>query len=148
MIRTSLGLALLASALMAAPAHAQAIVDTTVDIPLSEWVGILGEWVGPLLAAAALVLVRKLPKQLADILIGMRVEQVLQKAITYAINAVAGATKDKPLSINVGNEVVATAVQYVVDHAPTWLVKWMGDGDLLREKIIARLDVEAKASLK
>lgn len=129
------------------PAIAQATADT-IQIPVGTWVDFLGSWVAPLLVAVALALVRKLPKQIGDLLLTMKVEQLLQKAIDFAINTVKDATKDKPLTVNVGNEVVAKALQYVLDHAPEWLVKWMGDADLIREKIIARLNLEPEASLK
>jgi hypothetical protein len=131
-----------------APAWAQAVVDQfRVQVPVSDLVQSLGDFIGPLLVTVALVMVRKLPKQIGDILVGMKVEQVLQRAIDFAINTVVGATKDKPLTLDVGNAVVANALQYVIDHAPGWLINWMGGTDLIREKIIARLNVEAKAAL-
>jgi len=130
-------------------ALAQAVaVDTTVEVPISSWIETAGTFVGPLLAAAALWLIRKLPEQISAILITMRVDQMLEKAISYAINATVAASKDKPLSINVGNEVVAKAVQYVIDNGPGWLIGWMGGEASIREKVIARLEVDAGTALK
>lgn len=133
-------------------AHAQAVaVDnsalTTVTIPVSEWVSASGTFVASILASLVVWLYRKLPAQIGDILKTMKVEQLLEKAVTYGINAVVGATKDKPLTINVGNQVVAQAVQYVISHGPAWLVSWMGGEAMIREKIIARLNLEADAEL-
>lgn len=129
-------------------ALAQAVaVDTTVELPIGSWVETAGAFVGPLLAAAALWLIRKLPEQISAILITMRVDQMLEKAISYAINATVAASKDRPLSINVGNEVVAKAAQYVVDNGPGWLIGWMGGYAAIREKIIARLNVEEQAAI-
>lgn len=124
------------------------VPDTIVEIPLSSWITAAGEFIGPLIGVAILWMIRFLPKQLADFLKTMRVEQLLQKAISYGINAVAGATKDKPLSINVGSEVLENAIQYVVDNGPGWLIKWAGGEAGIREKIIARMNLDAQAALK
>lgn len=128
-------------------ALAQTAEDTTVTIPIDGWLQAAGEFIGPLLAAAALWLIRKLPAQIAAVLMTMRVDQLLEKAISYGINAVVGATKDRPLTVDVGNAVVKQALQYVVDHAPTYLVSWMGGAEAIRQMIIARLEVQASASL-
>lgn len=130
------------------PALALAAETTSVSIPAGSWIEQAGIFIGPVLAAAVLWLVRKLPEQIASILIAARVDQLLQKAIDYAINSVAGAAKDKALSVDVGSAVVAQAVQYAIDHGPGWLIGWMGGADMIREKIIARLNVDEAAALK
>lgn len=122
--------------------------DTTITLPVGSWLGAASEMIGPILAAAFMFMIRKLPSQVAAFLMTMRVDQLLQMAISYGINAVSGATKDKPLTIDVGNEVVARAAQYAIDNAPGWLVSWMGGVQGVREKIIARLDVEPSASIQ
>jgi hypothetical protein len=147
MIRVVSGIALLCA--MPHFAMAQAVVpDTTVDIPVSSWLNAAAELIGPMLGVAVLWLIRKLPAQLGGVLMTLRADQLLEKAISYAINAVAGATKDKPLSINVGNEVVAKAVQYVVDNGPGWMVTWLGGKDAIRQKVIARITVDPAAAFK
>ncbi|TGN89431.1 hypothetical protein EOW77_0003650 [Bradyrhizobium yuanmingense] len=95
--------------------------------------------------AAVAFLLRKIPGQFGGILMTMHVDQVLNKAIDYAINMVKGATKDKELSLDVGNEVLAKALQYVLDHAPTWLQSWMGGPEQIAQKIIARLNLAPDA---
>lgn len=95
--------------------------------------------------AVVAFLLRKIPGQLGNILTTMHVDQVLNKAVDYAINMVKGATKDKELSLDVGNEVLAKALQYVLDHAPTWLQSWMGGQDQIAQKIIARLNLAPDA---
>jgi len=130
------------------PFTAWAQSATEVQIPLGSWLEQAAVFIGPLLAGAVLWLIRKLPAQISAVLMTMRVDQLLQKAIDYAINATVNATKDKPLSVNVGNEVVAKAVQYAVDHGPGWLLSWLGGTEMLREKVIARLNVDAGTALK
>lgn len=136
-------------AFVAAPAFALADASTSaVSIPVNEWVGSLAAIIGPVLAAAVVWLIRKLPAQMASLLMTMRVDQLLTRAIDFAVNSVKDATKDKALTVDVGNEVVAKALQYAIDHGPKGISDWMGGPDMIRQKIIARLNLDAKAALK
>lgn len=125
---------------------AQAASDTTkvtwaYGATLAQWASAAGT----LLFAVAMWALRKLPAQVGSILITAKVDQILQKGIDYAINMVVGATKDKALSVDVGNKVLAQALQYVLDHAPDWLTAWMGGPDQIAQKIIARLNLAPDA---
>lgn len=129
-------------------AHAQ---DTTI-VTIS-WGQIVQDWASAILsialaglAAAWAWLGRSIPSQVFAILVSLRAEQFLQKAIEYGINAVAEASKDKRLEVNVGNAVLAKALQYIVDNAPGWLIAWMGGKEVIAEKIWARLDLAPGAS--
>lgn len=69
-------------------------------------------------------------------------EQLLEKAIAYGINAAKDYVTGKKLTVDVGNEVVAEALNYVIKHGPEWLINWLGGVDAIIQKIIARLDLE------
>jgi len=56
-----------------------------------------------------------------------------------------GASKDKSLTVDVGNKVLAQALQYVIDHAPDWLTDWMGGPEQIAQKIVARLNLRPDA---
>ncbi|WP_176083104.1 hypothetical protein [Martelella sp. HB161492] len=73
-------------------------------------------------------------------------EQLLAKAITYGFNSVAGAAKGKALTIDTGNAVVNTILNYVLSKGPGWLITWMGGEAAIMEMIIARLDLGAEIS--
>jgi protein-S-isoprenylcysteine O-methyltransferase Ste14 len=145
LMAASLALAFMSAAALAQTAPA---IDPGVHVPLGEWVQGIGTILIPLLGAASLWLIRKLPAQIAGILMSARADQILEKAVTYAINSVAGAAKDKQLTFTTGSQVVNEAVQYVVDHGPGWLINWLGGPEMIREKIIARIDVAPEVSLK
>lgn len=49
--------------------------------------------------------------------------------------------KDKTLDVDVGNKVLAQALQYAVDNAPGWLQTWAGGPEGLAKKIWARLNL-------
>ncbi|MGR4927259.1 hypothetical protein ACIPUD_10680 [Bradyrhizobium sp. CAR08] len=109
---------------------------------------VVSQWAnaaGTVLLAVALYLLRLLPGQISGILLSMRADQVVQKAIDYAINMVKDATAGKALTADVHNEVLAQALQYVLDHAPGWLQSWMGGPDAIAQKIVARLNLAPDA---
>lgn len=147
--RLFLAAALLGVALCA-PAFAQ---ETSVAIPWGDWLseilvfvgGIIITALGAILTWAATFLPATLRAYINQQMI-KQAEQLLARAIDYAIEAVSGAAKGQKLSISVGHEVVATAMRYAIEHGPAKLIEWMGGVDLLREKILARLDLEPDAS--
>jgi hypothetical protein len=124
----------------AAPAHAE-----TVSVPWGDWVAsILGLGSDNLLllvTAFLAFIVRQLPSRIVAILQTWQVEQVLARAIVAGINRTAGAAQGKALSVEIANKVVAEAVQYVVNNAPAWLVKWVGGAEGIRDKVISRITV-------
>lgn len=135
---------------LVAPALAQTATtaaDTAVSIPYGDWINTIGTLILEIVPVALLWLVRKLPASIGQIISTMQVDQLLTKAIGYAINAVEGATAGKTLSVNVGNAVLAQALNYVTLHAPAWLINWMGGLDAIAQKIIARLNLDAGASV-
>lgn len=101
--------------------------------------------IGTLLFAGVMWALRLLPSQVYAVIVSMRADQLLQKAIDYGINMVTAATKDKALTADVGNAVLAQALQYVIDHAPDWLQSWMGGPDAIAQKIVARLNLASDA---
>lgn len=124
-------------------AAASAATGTTVSVPWGDWLLDCAAAMASVAAAGLVWLCRFLPASVRALVQTAQVEQVLQKAITYGINAVAGAEKGKTLSVDVGNSVVAEALNYAVTHGPSWLQGWVGGPDALAQKIIARLDLEA-----
>lgn len=132
---------------IASPANAQE-ADTLIDLP---WGDLLANGADTLVMIIIALLgwaMRLLPAHILAVVQTWQVEQILARAITAGINKTAGAAKGKALTVDVGNAVLAQALQYVIDNAPAWLIKWAGGEEGLRDKLIARLDVEASAALK
>lgn len=123
---------------------------TIVTIPWGDWlVAILANSGEIIIAIAGIALTRLLlilPKPIADFVKTLRVEQFLERAVDYGISATSGAAKGKVLTVQTGSEVVALAVNYVIDKAPAALVRWMGGVERIREMILARLDIAPEAS--
>lgn len=121
----------LIAALGAAPAYAADAV--AVSIPIGDWISsALVDLASVLVAMASWAVAKWAPPLVRTYL----TEQLLQRAVDYAIAAVKGAAKGKVLTLPVANAVLAEAAQYAVEHAPP-TAKWIGD--TLKPKLIARL---------
>lgn len=139
-------------ALVTLPAHGQTVVtavpDTTVAIPWGDWIIAGRDAVAAAIMLAVTYAFRALPANIVAMLTSARVIQIIEKGIDYGLNSVAGAAKGKTLNVNVGNAVVAQAVQYVINQAPGWMVNWVGGEEGIRRMIVARLPVAEDAALK
>lgn len=148
----TMALALVAAAFALDPLLAQTVVtavpNTTVSIPWGDWLMAARDTVVAVVLALVTYAFRALPSNVAAMLTSARVIQVVEKGIDYGFNSVEGAIKGKRLDVNVGSEVVAQAVQYVVDQAPGWMVSWVGGEEGIRRMVIARLPVAEDAALK
>ncbi|MGX7708980.1 hypothetical protein [Methylobacterium sp. Gmos1] len=152
-------LAALALACVCSPAFAQATAtvaqpatDTAVvTVPLGTWIASYAaafqEAVVAIIMAVVTYACRRLPTTIGALVKGIVTQQLVEKAIAFGMNTVAGATKDRALSFDVGNAVLANALNYVVQHAPGWLISWTGGVNAIRDHIIALLPVEEGASL-
>jgi len=137
-------------ALLFAPAAAFA-ADGTITIPVGDWISssasILQEILIPVLLALVARVLAILPTPVAALIKTLQVEQILTRAIGYGINAVQGAEHGKVLTVQVGNSVVAEAVNYVIQNGPSWLIKFLGGPEGIKQRILARVNLEANASL-
>jgi hypothetical protein len=150
MQRISTGL-FIALAWMVAFAPLALASDTQVNVPIGAWIDGVADVVTPVIVLAIGGGLIRVAGPIAGPLIGMlgqkRVNQLLDKAIRYAFNAVKGVTPNGGvLSVDVGNEVIARAMNYAIAHAPKLVSTVIGGQDRLREKIIARLDLPADFS--
>lgn len=117
--------------------------DTSVTFPVGLWVSVVADliqnFVAPFLGVVIGWILLLVPGW-ARILLGtVLTDRNLEKAIQYALNMVEGATADKTLTIDVGNEVIAKAAQYFIDSVPKWLVTFAGGPAAIEQKVIARL---------
>lgn len=132
--------------------------DTSVTIDWGNW---LIYWVKGLQAALITFLVgaaawaaRFLPGVAgvgARFLLSKYGESLVRNITDYAINAVEGAAKDKQLTVNVGSEVIATAVERAValenqDRLLKWIVRLLGGTEGIAEKVFRRLNLEDAAN--
>lgn len=98
-----------------------------------------------LISSIALYYFRQLPQNVIAIIGNARVETLLQNAKLYGLNAVKDATADKTLSVDVGNKVLAEALQYALTNGSSWLLNWGGGADGIAKKLWARLNLDPSA---
>ena len=145
MLRPTLASALALPVLLALAASAIA-ADTTVSVPVGEWVAAVAEVATVILVAAAVWALRMLPQPVYRLLMMVRAEQLIERAIGYGIQSVAGAARGRILTVDVGNRVLAAAARYAVESAGD-VVAWIGGEAEVRRKILARLDLVPEASV-
>ena len=133
------------------PGPAWAADGTTVSLPIGDWIDAIAKPAIDILTAALITMatwaMAKAPAPIAALIKTALAEQLFSRASTYAINAVAGAAHGEVLSVNVGNAVVAKMTQYILDHAPSWLITWLGGKDKIAEMAMARLKLDKAASV-
>lgn len=98
----------------------------------------LAAWVG---AALRGFLAGKVEQGMADLLV-----RGTESAINYGINATKDAVRDRPLSIEVGSEVLERALEYGIRLFPDLIARF-GGTEAQRQRIMARLNLEAGARL-
>lgn len=135
--------------LTAAPAVAQQVAgDGQVAIPWGDWLAASASTLVTLAASVLAFALAQLPASINAMIKTWRVEQLLERAVAYGINTVAGAAKGQTLSVPVANKVIEQALEYAVENGSSALVSWMGGTDAIEKKLIARLDVEKDGGLR
>jgi hypothetical protein len=126
-----------ALALLASAAYAG---DTTVALPVGDWIGWSLDAIQKLLIATATGAVGfaglHLSPVLANLMRQYLTKQVIEQAVHYGIGAIKGATHGETLDIDVASRVVAEAAKYIVASAPALAKKFDAT---LEPKIFAQL---------
>ncbi len=136
-LAAGLGLALVAGSALADTAAPQ---TATVAVPWGDWLAAVAPTLGAVIVGLITWALRQLPAQAAGVLTAMRVDQLLARAVDYGVNTTQGAVRGRTLDVATGNAVLAAALRYAVEQAPT-IVAMAGGEALVRDKLIARLDV-------
>lgn len=135
------------AAFPAAFSFAQAVpAPDVVAVPYGDFVSTILDYVTPILLGVSMWAFRFVPGRIRAILMTMQVEQLLTRAISFGINSVREATKDKTLTIDVSNAVLREALGYALLHGGPIIKKFMGKPEDIAEKLWARLPVEAEVA--
>ena len=140
---------LLALALACGATAARAETATLV-LPWGTWLLALAEVLqavlNPLLVALLTGAVARVAPLASHAISRRLVEDMVQRATDYALNAVEGAAKDRVLTVPVGSAVIAAAVQRAADAAPGFLIRAAGGLPGTAERVFRRLHLEAGAT--
>lgn len=131
---------------------AQPATDTAVvTVPLGTWLASYAAGIQEIVVSLVMGLIafacRKLPAALGTVIKGVLTQQLVERAIAFGFNTVQGAAEGMKLSVDVRSTVLANALNYAVQHAPEWFIKWVGGTSAIRDHIIALLPQDPDASL-
>lgn len=146
-VALALAFAVVLGIVIRSPASAAELApsDSQVLIPYGALIDQLAVPIFAALTGIVAFLIRKLPAAAKSWIDTLRVEQLLDRAIAYGINSVAGAARGKTLAVNVHLPVLAYVLRYALDRMPAALLKWIGGPTSLAEMIWSRLDVDPSA---
>lgn len=131
---------------------AQPATDTAVvTVPLGTWLASYAAGIQEIVVSLVMGLIafacRKLPAAAGSVIKGILTQQLVERAIAFGFNTVQGAAANVHLDVNVRSTVLANALNYAVQHAPEWFIKWVGGTSAIRDHIIALLPQDPDASL-
>lgn len=128
------------------PALAQQVPgDGQVVVPWGDMLASSASMLVTLAASVLALALARLPAAMLSVIKTWQVDQLLERAIGYGINVVAGAAKGQALTVPVANKVIEAAVEYAVTNGSAALIKWMGGKSVIEEKVIARLQLVPEA---
>lgn len=119
-------------------------VSTVVQVPVGDWFGTALHALTLALGGIIAWAFRGLPPRISSILLTAQADQLMNRALVYAINVVVGATKDKVWSVDVRNAVLREVVTYALVHGSTAVKTFMGRPSDIAEMGFARIDTPAK----
>lgn len=140
----TLGVATLMVAFSIASVLAQ---DTTVTIPYGNWISAVLPFIGFIVLLGVIILLAYVIKFLppwAQSLVAVAGQKELigyaKQAINTAVMATQGAVKDKEIKLDVGNPLVAKAVQTAIDTWPQAAIDKLGGVDGVKKFVISQLE--------
>lgn len=148
MIRYVIAFMFFAVALSGHAVAQQIAADGQVSIPWGDYLAASASTLVTLAASALAAALAMLPASINSMIKTWRVEQLLQNAIAYGINTVAGAAKGQTMSVPVANKVLEQALEYAIENGSSSIIKWMGGEGAVERKIVARLDLEKDGSIR
>lgn len=133
-------LAVLIVTAIAPAAFAQAVAsDTQLPIAWGDMANgafkFAVEAILPVLSVALSALAARLTWWVPMVFTTARIDRALRTGADYAINAVAGATHDKVITVDVGYAVIKVALERILGSTPGWLIKAMGGPKGITERL-------------
>lgn len=148
MIRRSLAIAALC--LVGSSMAAASEPTGTVVVPWGDWLSstlaTLSSAFVPIAAAAVTAAVARVAPWAGAILTRQRIEAAIRAGVEFGQNAVAGATRGRSISVEVGPAVVAAATKHVVATMPARLVRGAGGVEGIAQRVFGAMPLDAQAS--
>lgn len=120
--------------------------DTVVTVPVGTWLADLQGYIVIGMGVAVGWVFRWLPERMRAIMMTMQAEQLINKALAFAVNTVVGGLRDKVWTIDMRNEVLKKMTTYVLVHGASSVKTFIGPAAEIAEKGFARITPPVSAS--
>ncbi|QRE75741.1 hypothetical protein [Methylobacterium aquaticum] len=140
-------------AVIAGPAFAAEVATvggTSVDLPWGAWLAAAMPSVASvavtILGGVASAALAKLAPWATLFISQKRIEATIQTGLDYGINAVQGATKDAKLTVPVGSQVLAVALQRIIDSTPSKIIDAVGGPAEIAKRLFRAMHLDENSS--
>lgn len=140
-------------AVIAGPALAAEVATvggTSVDLPWGAWLAAAMPSVASvavtILGGVASAALAKLAPWATLFISQKRIEATIQTGLDYGINAVQGATKDAKLTVPVGSQVLAVALQRIIDSTPAKIIDAVGGPAEIAKRLFRAMHLDENSS--
>ncbi|WP_156311821.1 hypothetical protein [Methylobacterium platani] len=140
-------------ALFAGPALAAEVATvggTSIDLPWGAWLAAAMPSVASvavtILGGVASAALAKLAPWATLFISQKRIEATIQTGLDYGINAVQGATKDAKLTVPVGSQVLAVALQRIIDSTPSKIIDAVGGPAEIAKRLFRAMHLDENSS--
>ena len=145
-----LAMILLLGAGPAIAAEVATVGGTSVDLPWGAWVAAAMPSVASvavtILGGIASAALAKFAPWATLFISQKRIEATIQTGLDYGINAVQGATKDAKLTVPVGSQVLAVALQRIIDSTPAKIIDAVGGPAEIAKRLFRAMHLDENSS--
>ncbi len=114
-------------------------VDTTVSVPIGAWANTALGYLGLMLGGVVVWGLRLLPAQVYALAMTMRADQLMTKALAFALNAAGASVQNKVWTVDTRNMVLKDIATFVIVHGADAVKSFMGTPADFAEKGFARI---------
>lgn len=131
-------------------AEVATVGGTSVDLPWGAWVAAAMPSVASvavtILGGIASAALAKFAPWATLFISQKRIEATIQTGLDYGINAVQGATKDAKLTVPVGSQVLAVALQRIIDSTPAKIIDAVGGPAEIAKRLFRAMHLDENSS--
>ncbi|WP_064504407.1 hypothetical protein, partial [Methylobacterium platani] len=131
-------------------AEVATVGGTSIDLPWGAWLAAAMPSVASvavtILGGVASAALAKLAPWATLFISQKRIEATIQTGLDYGINAVQGATKDAKLTVPVGSQVLAVALQRIIDSTPSKIIDAVGGPAEIAKRLFRAMHLDENSS--
>ncbi|MEN3238300.1 hypothetical protein PUR29_33165 [Methylobacterium ajmalii] len=131
-------------------AEVATVGGTSIDLPWGAWLAAAMPSVASvavtILGGVASAALAKLAPWATLFISQKRIEATIQTGLDYGINAVQGATKDAKLTVPVGSQVLAVALQRIIDSTPAKIIDAVGGPAEIAKRLFRAMHLDENSS--